>query len=55
EIKHIIDECYAKAKAIIKEHEDVLNACADLLIEKEKITREEFEALFESGEGKNLL
>ena len=55
EIKHIIDECYAKAKAIIKEHEDVLNACADLLIEKEKITREEFEALFEPGEGKNLL
>ena len=55
EIKHIIDECYAKAKAIIKEHEDVLNACADLLIEKEKITREEFEALFESGEGKNPL
>ncbi len=55
EIKHIIDECYAKAKAIIKEHEDVLNACADLLIEKEKITREEFEALFEPGEGKNPL
>ena len=47
EVKRIIDECYAKAKAIIKEHQSVLHACADALLEKEKITREEFEALFE--------
>lgn len=47
EVKRIIDECYAKAKAIIKEHQSVLHACADALLGKEKITREEFEALFE--------
>ncbi len=47
EVKRIIDECYAKAKAIIKERQSVLHACADALLEKEKITREEFEALFE--------
>ncbi|EGG80324.1 ATP-dependent metallopeptidase HflB [Lachnospiraceae bacterium 2_1_46FAA] len=47
EVKRIIDECYAKAKAIIKEHQSVLHVCADALLEKEKITREEFEALFE--------
>ena len=46
EVKRIIDECYARAKQIIEEHEDVLHACADLLLEKEKISREEFEALF---------
>ncbi|XCP86086.1 ATP-dependent zinc metalloprotease FtsH [Roseburia hominis] len=46
EVKRIIDECYIKAKDIIKEHENVLEACAKLLLEKEKITREEFEALF---------
>ena len=46
EIKRIVDECYGKAKAIIVEHRDVLDACADLLLEKEKITREEFEELF---------
>ena len=46
EVKRIIDECYAKAKAIILEHEKVLHACAALLIEKEKIHRNEFEALF---------
>ena len=46
EVKRIIDECYARAKAIIREHEDVLNRCAELLLEKEKISREEFEALF---------
>ena len=50
EVKRIIDECYSRAKSIIKEHEDVLHACADLLLEKEKITREEFEALFEKRE-----
>lgn len=47
EVKRIIDECYAKAKSIIREHEDVLNRCAELLLEKEKISREEFEELFE--------
>jgi len=46
EVKTIIDECYAKAKAIICDHIDVLHSCAKLLLEKEKITREEFEALF---------
>ena len=46
EVKRIIDECYKDAKRIIKEHENVLEACANLLLEKEKITGEEFEALF---------
>ncbi|MBR1390451.1 MAG: ATP-dependent zinc metalloprotease FtsH [Lachnospiraceae bacterium] len=46
EVKRIIDECYAKAKQIISEHEDVLHKCAELLLEKEKISREEFESLF---------
>ena len=46
EIKSIIDACYVKAKALIKEHEEILHSCAELLIEKEKISREEFEALF---------
>ena len=46
EVKRIIDECYARAKQIIEKHEDVLHACAELLLEKEKISREEFEALF---------
>ncbi len=50
EIKNIIDDCYQKAKDIITENMDILHKCADLLIEKEKIGREEFEALFESGE-----
>ena len=48
EVKRIIDECYNKAKKIIHEYDDVLHACAELLLEKEKISREEFEALFES-------
>ena len=46
EVKSIIDECYKDAKRIILEHRDVLDKCAQLLLEKEKITREEFEALF---------
>ena len=46
EVKSIIDDCYAKAKKIILEHEDVLHRCAELLLEKEKVGREEFEALF---------
>ncbi len=48
EVKAIIDDCYSKAKKIILEHEDVLHSCANLLLEKEKITREEFEALFQT-------
>ena len=47
EIKAIIDSCYAEAREIITEHRDVLDRCAELLLEKEKIGREEFEALFE--------
>ena len=46
EVKRIIDECYDRAKHIIRKYDDVLHACADLLLEKEKISREEFEALF---------
>jgi cell division protease FtsH len=47
EIKRIVDECYVKAKEIIKENESVLYRCAELLLEKEKIGRDEFEALFQ--------
>ena len=46
EVKNIIDESYAKAKELLQEHMDVLHRCAQLLIEKEKIGREEFESLF---------
>ena len=46
EVKRIIDECYAKARKLIRENLDILHACAELLLEKEKITREEFEELF---------
>lgn len=46
EVKAIVDDCYKKAKDIILEYEKVLHACAELLLEKEKIGREEFEALF---------
>ncbi len=49
EVKAIIDECYAKAKEIILAREDVLHGCAKLLLEKERIGREEFEALFPEG------
>ena len=48
EIKRIIDECYVKAREIITENREVLDSCAELLLEKEKIGRQEFEALFES-------
>ena len=51
EVKGIISDCYAKAKAIITEYEGVLHSCAKLLLEKEKIGREEFEALFPSTFG----
>ena len=47
EIKRIIDESYAKAKQMIMDHRDVLDACANLLLEKEKISQKEFEALFD--------
>ena len=46
EIYRIIDECHEKAKKIILEHQDVLHQCAALLLKKEKVHREEFEALF---------
>ncbi len=46
EVKRIIDDCYTKAKDIIMQHENVLHSCAQLLLEKEKINREEFESLF---------
>lgn len=47
EIRKIVDGCHEQARTILKENMDVLHKCADLLIEKEKITGEEFEALFE--------
>ena len=46
EIHHIIEECHERARKIILEHEDVLHKCAALLLEKEKVHRDEFEALF---------
>jgi cell division protease FtsH len=51
EVKRIIDECYAKAKAIIEEYRYVLDSCCELLIEKEKINQDEFEALFVPTKG----
>ena len=50
EVKRILDECSNKARQMIRENEDVLYRCAELLLEKEKIGREEFEALFPSEE-----
>lgn len=50
EVKGIIDECYAKARKIINDNRDVLDACAKLLLDKEKVTREEFEVLFDKPE-----
>ncbi len=49
EVKKIIDESYDKARSIINEHRDILDKCADLLLAQEKITREEFEALFDEN------
>lgn len=46
EVKRIIDECYARARSILKQYDAVLHRCAELLLQKEKISREEFEALF---------
>ena len=47
EVKKIVDSCYEDAKRILTENMDVLHACANLLIEKERISRDEFEALFD--------
>ena len=49
EVKRIVDDCYIKAKKIIEEHKDVLYKSAELLLEKEKINGQEFEALFGNG------
>ena len=46
EVRAIIDECYEKAKQLLEENKAVLDACAELLLEKERITKDEFEALF---------
>ena len=53
EVKNIIDECYSRAKTIISENRDILDKSASLLLEKEKISREEFEALFEEENKEN--
>ena len=50
EVKRIIDECYLKARTLIQEYHPGLEKCAQLLLEKEKITRSEFEALFADSE-----
>ena len=50
EVKDIIDACYWRAKYIIRKYQGVLEKCAQLLLEKEKITREEFESLFDGIE-----
>ena len=47
EVRDIIQDCYKQARQILEDHMDVLHRAAELLIEKERITREEFEALFE--------
>ncbi len=49
EVKAIVDDCYARAKAIIMGHEDILHKAAKLLLEKEKISGEEFDALFKQS------
>ena len=54
EVKRIIDECYQKARDIIRQYDYVLHACADLLIEKEKISQSEFEALFTPAQKQNI-
>jgi cell division protease FtsH len=46
EVRAIIDDCYKEAKKVLVEYKNILESCADLLIQKERITREEFEALF---------
>ena len=54
EVKAIVDGCYEQAKAILTENIDMLHKCAELLVEKERISREEFEALFERNETASL-
>jgi cell division protease FtsH len=54
EVKRIIDECYAQARAILEQNVDVLHACANRLLEKERIDREEFESLFDGRETTGL-
>ena len=49
EVKRIITECYAEAERILKENIDILHKSAEILLEKEKIGRDEFEALFPEG------
>lgn len=51
EVKRIVDECYEEARAMIMAHMDVLHKCAELLLEKERINRAEFEALFDEETG----
>ncbi len=55
EVKRIIDEAYSQAKELIGSHIDVLHKCVELLLEKEKIGREEFEALFSENEEQKSL
>ncbi len=55
EVRKIIEECYARAKSIVAAHRDALDACALLLLEKERITREEFEALFDSKNEESVI
>jgi|GEM_PF-5740880 len=47
----MIDLCYSEAKTLLIQYNDVLHSCANLLLEKERITREEFEALFDKPDG----
>ena len=54
EVRRIMDECYQEAKLIIESHIDVLHRCAAALLEKERINRAEFEALFEVSPTRNL-
>ena len=54
EVKKIVDDCYTDAKRILTENMDVLHSCASLLLEKERISREEFEAVFKNEEVENL-
>lgn len=54
EVKRIIDECYIRARDLLQEYHSVLEACAKLLLEKEKISRSEFEALFDKVPAVNM-
>ncbi len=54
EVKNIIDDCYGKAKQILTDNMEVLHSCADLLIQKDRISKDEFEALFQKN-GEELL